>query len=126
LEQITNKLAGLNLAQVSKDASDVFGTLTKTLNRLKDTASVGAAEPQLQEASKKLDDLKQIQAAMPAGGQTMLATLVTSARRSLEPLIATVLQALGVDAAAVKPQLDEIMDKLTSLASPPPARGPRL
>jgi hypothetical protein len=126
LEGITSKLAGLNLAQVSKDATDIFATLTKTLNGLKDSASVGAAAPQLQEVSGKLDDLKRIQAAMSPGGQTMLAKLVTSARGSIEPLIASVLQALGVDAAEVKPKLDEILDKLTSLASPPAARDGQL
>ena len=126
LDGITSKLAGLNLAQVSKDATDIFATLTKTLNGLKDTGSVGAAAPQLQEVSAKLDDLKRIRAEMSQGGQTMLSKLVTSARGSIEPLIASVLQALGVDAAEVKPKLDEILDKLTGLASPPKSRQSEL
>jgi cell fate (sporulation/competence/biofilm development) regulator YmcA (YheA/YmcA/DUF963 family) len=126
LEGITSKLAGLNLAQVSKDATDLFSTLTKTLNGLKDTASAEAALPKLQEVSGKIDDLKRVQTQMSPGGQSMVARIVTAARGSLEQLIAKVLTALGADAAVVKPVLDDILDKLTGLAAPSAAREPRL
>jgi len=126
LEGITDKLAGLNLAQVSQDANDVFATLSRTLISLRDTASAEAALPKLQEVSGKIDDLKRIQVNMSPGGQTMIGKIVSSARGSLETLIAKVLTTLGADAAVVKPTLDEILDKLTALASPPAARETQL
>jgi hypothetical protein len=119
LEGITSKLAGLNLAQVSKDATDIFVTLTKSLNGFKDVAAVEAGMPQLREISGKIDDLKRVQKSMSPGGQTMLAKIVTSAMGPLNQLIAKVVGALGVDAAIVKPVLDEIVAKLTGLAPAP-------
>jgi uncharacterized protein (UPF0333 family) len=121
LEGITSKLAGLNLAQVSKDATGVFTSLTKTLESFKDAASAEAALPKLEEASRKLDELTRIKESMSPGGQTMLGKLVAAARGPLEQLIDKILTQLGVDAVAVKPVLDGIVSKLTSLAAPPPA-----
>ena len=117
--QITGKLAGLNLAKVSQDATDIFATLTKTLNGLKDTASAEAALPKLQEVSGKIDDLRRVQTHMSPGGQSMIAKIVSAARGSLEQLIAKVLTAVGADAAAIKPVLDEIVNKLELLTQPP-------
>ena len=116
---VASKLAGLNLAQVAKDATDIFANLTKSLNGFKDVAAVEAAMPQLREISGKIDDLQRVQKSMSPGGQTMLAKIVTSAIGPLNQLIAKVVGALGVDAAIVKPVLDEIVAKLTGLAPAP-------
>jgi Bacterial protein of unknown function (DUF937) len=118
LAGITNELAGLNLAQVSQDATNIFTTLTKTLNGFTDAASAEAALPQLQEVSGKLDELKRVQSSMSPGGQTMVAKLVSAARGTLDQLIAKVLAQFGVDAAAIKPVLDGIVDKLAGLEQP--------
>jgi hypothetical protein len=48
----------------------------------------------------------------------MPARQIDTARVSLEPLILQVVSKLGVDAASVKPILDEIVSKLTSMAAP--------
>ena len=112
LEGITDKIAGLNLAKVSQDATDIFATLTKTLNGLKDTASAEAALPGLQEVSGKIDNLRRVQTHMSPGGQSMVAKIISAARGTLEQLIAKVLTAVGADAAAVKPVLDDIVNKL--------------
>ena len=112
-----NKLAGLNLAQVSKDTTDIFANLTKSLNGFKDAAAAEDALPQLREVSGKLDELRRVQASMSPGGQSMLAKIVTSARGPLEQLLAEVLGQFGADAAAIKPILDEILAKLTGLTA---------
>src|SRR5262245_693141 len=118
LEGITSKLAGLNLAQVSKDATDIFGSLTKSLNGFKDVAAVEDGMPQLREISGKIDDLKRVQSAMSPGGQSMLGKLVTSAMGPLNQLIDKVIGTLGADAAVVRPILEEIVAKLTNLSPP--------
>ena len=118
LVDITSKLRGLNLAQVSQDATGIFTTLTGTLSGFKDVASAEAALPRLQEVSGKLDDLKRVQTHMSPGGQSMLAKIIAAARGPLDRLIAQVLTTLGADAAVVKPVLDEIVGKLTGLSPP--------
>jgi hypothetical protein len=118
LRGITSKLSALNVAQVSQEASDIFASLTKTLNGFTTAASAEAALPQLEQLSGKIDDLKRVQAEMSPGGRSMLARLIDTARASLEPLILQVVSKLGVDAASVKPILDEIVSKLTSMAAP--------
>jgi hypothetical protein len=119
LQGIASKLAGLNLAQVSLDATNIFKSLTATLNELKDPAAVETALPKLQEVSSKLDDLKRVQAEMSPGGQSMLAKIISAARGPLDKLIASVVRALGADAAIVKPVLDAIVNKITGLAPAP-------
>jgi hypothetical protein len=118
LRGITNKLAGLNLAQVTKDAKDIFGTLTSTLEGFKDVAAAEAAVPKLREVSGKINDLQQVHNQMTPGGQTILAKIINTARGPLELLINKVLTALGADAAVVKPVLDEIVTRLTGFAPP--------
>ncbi|MCI0357935.1 MAG: DUF937 domain-containing protein [Planctomycetaceae bacterium] len=119
LEGITNKLYGLNVAQVSKDTTDIFTSLTKTLEGASDAASAEAALPELKVASEKLGKLGRVKAAMSPGGQTMLSRLVAAARGPLDQLITKVLTQLGADAVAVKPILDQIVDQVASLAEPP-------
>jgi hypothetical protein len=115
LRGIGSKLAGLNVAQVSKDAGDLFKSLTATLNDMSDPTAAEAALPELKRISARLDDLKQVQAQMPATGKTVLSKLIASARGPLEQLITKVLTALGADAVAVKPVLDEIATKLAAI-----------
>jgi hypothetical protein len=117
LAAITNKLAGLNLAQVSQDTSDIFASLTKTLSGFNNAAAAEAAVPQLEEVAGKIDNLKQVRDQMTPGGQSMLAKLVAAARGPLDQLIAKVLTALGADAAAVKPVLDVIANKIAGLTA---------
>ncbi len=117
LSAITDKLAGLNLAQVSQDTGDIFATLTKTLGSFNNAAAAEAALPQLQEVAGKIDHLKQVRDQMTPGGQSMLAKLVSAARGPLDQLIAKVLTALGADAAAVKPVLDVIANKIAGLSA---------
>lgn len=118
LEGITDKLAGLNLPQVSQDATGIFTSLTRTLDGFKDAASAEAALPDLKAISDKLADLGRVQAAMSPGGQSMLAKLVNAARGPLDALIEKVLTTLGADAAAVKPMLDKIVDQVAGLVTP--------
>jgi hypothetical protein len=119
LQGITSKLAGMNLAQISQDATGIFKTLTTTLTGMNDVASAEAAVPKLRDVSIQLDELKRVQSHMSPGGQSMLAKLIAAARGPLDRLIARVLTTLGADAAIVKPVLDEIVNKLTGLAPPP-------
>jgi hypothetical protein len=119
LAGITSKLAGLNLAQVSKDATSIVASLTETLGGLKDAASAEDALPQLRDISSRLDNLKRVQSSMSPGGRTMLGKLISGALGSLNQLIAKAVSTLGVDAAVVKPVLDEIVTKLTGLAPEP-------
>jgi hypothetical protein len=93
--------------------------LTKTISGFKDAASAEAGLPQLREVSGKIDELKRVQAQMSPGGQSMLAKVVSSARGPLEQLISKVLATVGVASAKVKPVMDEILNKLGGLTSPP-------
>jgi hypothetical protein len=119
LAGITDKLAGLNLAQVSQDATSIVSSLTRTLNGITDAESAEAAVPRLQEVSAKLDELKRIQTSMSPGGQSMLAKLISAARGSLDRLIAKVVGQFGAETAAIKPVLDGIVGKLTRLVPTP-------
>ncbi|MFZ5830960.1 MAG: DUF937 domain-containing protein [Planctomycetota bacterium] len=118
LQGITSKLAGLNIAQVSQSAQETLNSLTKTLNGFQDAASADAALPQLKEVSNKLADLERIQDEMPPSGRSMLASMVSAARGPLEQLITKVLTSLGADAEAVKPVLDEIVNRLNEMTRP--------
>jgi cytochrome c556 len=118
LDEITTKLAALNVAQVSQDATDIFASLTKTLGNFKDLAAAEANAPQLQQVATKIDQLKQTQASMSPGGQSTLAKIVAAARGPLDQLIAKVLVQLGPNASGIKSILDQIVGTLARLAEP--------
>jgi hypothetical protein len=119
LAGITNQFTALNFAQVSQDATDVLGSLTKTLSSFKDAATAESSAPQLRQIAGKIDELKQIRSAMSPGGRSMLAKLVAAALGPLDQLISKVLAQLGPSASGIKPILDDIVNKLTELAAPP-------
>ncbi len=112
----TSKLAGLNVAQVSSDASDIIANLKSTLEGITDAASAKDAVAKLQNISTEIDSLQSVQAQMPASGQSMLAKLFSAARGTLQQMISKVVTTLGADASSVQPVLDEIIDKLGKLA----------
>jgi hypothetical protein len=119
LDGITNKLAGLNLAQVSKETGEIIASLTKTLGEFKDAAATEANAQQLQQLAGKLNELQEVQSSMSPGGKSMLAQLIGAARGPLDQLISKVLAQLGPSATVIKPVLDEIVANLTRLAEPP-------
>jgi hypothetical protein len=120
LAGITNQFAALNMAQVSQDATDVLASLTKTLSSFKDAATAESSAPELRQIAGKIDELKQIRSAMSPGGRSMLAKLVAAAMGPLDQLISKVLAQLGPSASGIKPILDDIVNKLTEIAAPPP------
>jgi hypothetical protein len=115
LDAITDKLEGVNLSQVSQDATNVLCKLTKTLSGVRDLASSKAALPALQEVSGKIDELKRVQTKLSPEGQSMLSRVILAARGSLESMITKVVTSLGPDAAAIKPILDNIAWNLDQL-----------
>jgi hypothetical protein len=119
IDEITAKLAGLNLAKVSADATGLVTELTKSLEGIKDQATAQAALPELENLSQRIDALSKVQHAMSPGGQSMLATIVSAARVRIEELVSAALKVLGTDAAGIKPVLDDILAKTGKLATQP-------
>jgi hypothetical protein len=72
LKDITSKLAGMNLAQVSQDTTDILANLTKAVTDIKDAASAKEAVPQLREISEKIDGLNHVQSSMSPGGASWM------------------------------------------------------
>src|SRR5262249_46221408 len=107
VEAITAKLAGLNLAGISQQATTMLASLTQSLDSIKDKASAEKALPQLEKLSGQLDELAKVRQSMSPGGQSMLAKVIAGARASLDQIVSRVMTALGVDAAAIKPVVND-------------------
>jgi hypothetical protein len=118
IDEMTAKLAGLNPTKVSQNATDIFASLTKSLEGIKDSASAQKALPDLEQLSTRIDELSKVQKSMSPGGQSMLAQIVAAARPGLEKLVSSVMTLLGADDAAIKPVVNDILAKVNGLAKP--------
>jgi len=119
IDGITTKLAGLNLGRVSQNATEVFASLTKSLEGIKDQATAQEALPELEKLSGRIDELAKVQRSMTPAGQSMLAQVVLAAQSGLEKLISSVVTLLGADASAIKPVLNDILAKVSGLSRAP-------
>ncbi len=109
LNEIVNKSAGLDIAQVTKDLNEVMSSMKGTLEGIKDKATAEAAEDKLKDLSAKVENLKNVRDQMSKGGQGMLASIVKKGIAALKALITGLPEAAS---AVIKPILDGITTKL--------------
>ena len=89
--------------------------LTKTLGTITDQSSAQSALPQLDTASSELQKLSSQSEKLPQEARSVLATLVTKARPSIEKVFAKVLEIPGV-AAVAEPVITKLRARLDELA----------
>lgn len=99
--------------------SDKFGSLTEglttSLGSITDADSAAAALPNLEQFSTELGSLGDMAGQLPEAGQGAFKGIVATALAAMKPLIENALGAAG-EGSALKPILDGLLEKLTSMA----------
>jgi hypothetical protein len=104
---------GVNIGETIQG---VLGNLTTTLAGVKDTASATAAVQALTEADTTLGGLESAVSSLPAEGKTALQALIAGALPALKTTIDGLLGDSAIS-AILKPTLDGILAKLTTLGA---------
>jgi hypothetical protein len=104
-----------DVGELSKDLTGDLTSLSDVLTGVKDAATADAALPKLNDINAKLDTVKAGWEHVPSAAKTSLTDLVKSKLGSLKDLITKVLGMTGVG-EKLKPVLDSILAKLTTLA----------
>ncbi len=99
----------------TEKARKLFADLTGTLGTVRDQATAQAALPKLAEASTAIDGLTKLAGGLQGDAKSSLGKLVASQLPLMAPMIGNVLKIPGAE-AILKPVLDQIMAKLTTLA----------
>lgn len=98
---------------------DKFGTvidgLKTSLGSVTDTASATTALPDLEQFSTELGAIGEMAGQLPDAGKTAFGGIVTTALAAIKPMIETALGISG-DGSALKPVLDGLLAKLTTMA----------
>jgi hypothetical protein len=111
-----------DLAALTEDVAGVFTSANQALANIGDAAAAQAAVPKLTELSARIDGVRDLADKLPAASQTALGKLVAEQLAPLKEQAAKVLATLGADATTVKPVLDEIVNKLSGLATHPESK----
>src|SRR5262245_58878080 len=106
----------VNGVDLGKEVTSGIDTAKQALQGVTDAASAGAAVPKLQDVSAKLDGLIGSAGQLSGGAKTALGAIVSAALPALKEAIDKILAIPGV-ADQLKPTTDEIMAKLTKLAT---------
>jgi hypothetical protein len=121
VDQVIDQYAALGgmpvpkAATVSGDLAGAFSSLTSALTGIKDAASAEAALPKLKELNEKLDAPKKMMAALPEVARSTISPLIKSSLATVQTLANKVLANAGVS-EKIRPVVDSIMEKLTTLA----------
>jgi uncharacterized protein YidB (DUF937 family) len=121
MNEIMGKLADLGGVEVPKapqlsgDLANAFASLTETLTGVKDVATAEAALPKLRDISGSLDGAKAAMDKLSGDSKAVLRALIESSMTKLKELADKVLAIAGVG-DKIKPVVEAIMNKLTTLA----------
>lgn len=100
----------------TKGLDGVVGSLTETLNTVKDAATADAALPKLKDASQQAGGLKDLLDKVPGPGKAAAKAALDTGLGKLKVVIEKILALPGVG-EKLKPILDEIVGKLTGLGA---------
>jgi len=106
----------VNGVDLGKEVTSGIDTAKQALQGVTDAASAGAAVPKLHDVSAKLDGLVSSAGQLSGGAKTALGAIVSAALPALKEAIDKILAIPGV-ADQLKPATDEILAKLTKLAT---------
>ena len=95
--------------------TDFFGSVTKSLQGITDVDSAKAALPKLEELTGSTDSLSQAIGALPEGAKSAISGVVEKGITELKALVEKIEAIPGVS-AVVKPTIDKLMEKLSTLA----------
>ena len=96
-------------------AKSVISGLTSALGNIKDVPTAQAAVPQLSTSSTALDTLAKLAANLSPEMRAQIATYIAGVMPQIAPIVANVLKIPGAE-AVLKPILDAVMGKLTTLS----------
>jgi hypothetical protein len=102
--------------QLGKDLTAVYTSASETLSGIKDAASAEKALPELKELTDKVGALKSAWDKLPEAGQATISSITSSHLGKLKDLVTKVEAMPGVG-DKVKPILDQLVAKLSALAS---------
>jgi hypothetical protein len=102
------------VAQLTKDVSRTFSSLTDTLSGIKDLASAEAAVPALTDLGTKLDGMQAVMDKLPAAAKSTITALIKPGLDKLVDKFSTVLMIPGAG-ATLRPALEGVVGKLTNL-----------
>lgn len=104
-------VAGLD---VGKEVNDSLANLKTSLQGVNDVASATAAQPKLEQVKTQLDKVSGVSGQLSADQRKMLSTYITPSMPMLNQMFDSVLAVPGV-ASVLKPHIDMIKEKLTTL-----------
>jgi hypothetical protein len=121
VDEVMGKLASLGgmavpqASKVSSELASTFSSLSDTLTGIKDPTSAEAALPKLKDLNDKLDVSKDMMAGLSDAGKSTIRSLIQAALAKLKDVANKVVAIAGVG-DKVKPVVDSILGKLTTLA----------
>jgi hypothetical protein len=104
-----------NNVDVSGRAASLYEGIKTSVASIKDEASATASLPKLREHAAALGDMREMAEKMPADSRKGLAGIFANLVPGLEGLVLTATKAPGAE-AVVKPVLEQIVDRMKSLA----------
>jgi hypothetical protein len=107
-----------DVGNVTKDLTGNFSALTETLKGIKDSASVDAALPRINELSGKLEGMKALVDKLPDAGKTRVVEQIKSSMGTLQDEFLRVLMIPGAS-DKLRPALEGVVNKATSLGGLP-------
>jgi hypothetical protein len=113
------EMAGETMMVGEENVGEKFGTtiegLTATLGGITDADTATAALPDLENFSTEIGSLSDLAGQLPEAGQSAFGGIVATAISTLEPMIASAVEASGAG-GVLQPILDGIMEKLKGMA----------
>ena len=101
-------------SELVKEVTDLFGSAKEAITSITDKASAQAALPKLSDLGGTIDELGGIVGKLPSQAKSAIAGMIESGMNLLKALAEKVMAIPGVQ-SVIKPKLDELMDKLSSL-----------
>ena len=114
-ENVANKMAAPNTADLSADLTSSVDTVRSTLQGINDPASARAALPKLKQATEQIDRINGLAAQLPPNSRKELASVVGASMPALNRLFDRALSNPQI-AGLAKPTVDALRAKLESLA----------
>jgi hypothetical protein len=113
----TEALKGVPGAQeLLTKVTDLFGSATKSLQAITDVDSAKAVVPKLEELTGSTDSLSQAIGSLPKSARSAIAAVVENGITELKALVEKIEAIPGVS-AVIKPTIDKLMEKLSTLAA---------
>ena len=94
-----------------KQATELFGTATKTFSGVTDEATANAALPEISKLTESFGGLGDLYAKLPDAAKSAVASVFQNSLGDLKPMLDKVLAIPGVE-AILKPAIEAMLQKL--------------